>query len=363
MQQGSEWPTHPRGYRLDSPIGFGAFGTVYSARVTEGPHLHHKVAVKTVDLEQFPDSNLHDMMREIQVMRLNMHPNIVSYHVCFLSGNQLWLIMPLFSGGSVADILRLRFPRGLRDEALIATILRETLQGLVYIHQNLEIHRDLKGANILLSDDGRVCIGDFGVTARLKEGKVAKTLVGSPCWMAPEVVDPELSSGYNFKADIWSLGITALELARGSPPYADQPPMKVIMLVLKSQPPEMGREEPWDPAFKEIVNSCLKKDPEERPTADQLLRKRFFQKARDSTYIREQLLVSLPPLENRIKVPENFYLTKPQAASGKSSGSWDFSASGEQSHLVASHKPKGDDPLESLAEDEDDPLSRLGDSE
>lgn len=362
MQATSEWPTHPRGYRLDSPIGFGAFGTVYSARVTEGPHLREKIAVKTVDLEQFPDSNLQDMMREIQVMRLNMHPNIVSYHVCFLSGNQLWLIMPIYAGGSIADIMRLRFPRGLRDEALIATILKETLQGLAYIHENFEIHRDLKGANILLAEDGRVCIGDFGVTARLKEGKVAKTLVGSPCWMAPEVVDPEVTRGYNFKADIWSFGITAMELAHGVPPYYDNAPMKVIMLVLKSQPPEMDSSEAWDPSFREIINSCLKRDPKERPTADQLLRKRFFSKARDANYIREQLLTSLPPLENRTKVPESFYSSKPQVAV-QSSGSWDFSASGEQAHLMPNRKPKGDDPLESLAEDEDDPLSRLGDSE
>lgn len=362
MQPTSEWPTQPRGYRLDSPIGFGAFGTVYSARVTEGPHLREKIAVKTVDLEQFPDSNLQDMMREIQVMRLNMHPNIVSYHVCFLSGNQLWLIMPIYSGGSIADIMRLRFPRGLRNEALIATILKETLQGLVYIHENLEIHRDLKGANILLAEDGRVCIGDFGVTARLKEGKVAKTLVGSPCWMAPEVVDSEATQGYNFKADIWSFGITAMELAHGMPPYYDNAPMKVIMLVIRSQPPEIGSDEPWDPAFREMVNSCLKKNPADRPTAEQLLRKRFFQKARDSNFIREQLLMSLPPLENRTKVPESFYSSKPPVDAG-SSGSWDFSASGEQTYLTPHHKPKGDDPLDTLAEDEDDPLSRLGDSE
>ena len=354
-----DWPISPREYRLDCPVGFGAFGTVYIARVLVGPHTGTKVAIKTINLEQFPDSNLQQIMREIQVMRLNAHPNVVSYHVCFLSGNQLWLVMPVYTGGSVADILRMRYPRGIKDEALIATILKETLQGLFYIHQNMQIHRDLKAANILIAEDGSVCIGDFGVTARLKEGKVAKTLVGSPCWMAPEVVDPE-AGGYNYKADIWSFGITAMELANGMPPHYEHAPMKVIMLVLKSQPPELERDGNWDPGFREIIRSCLRKNPEDRPSADQLLKKRFFQKAKGSDYLRTQMLLSLPPLENRIKVPEEFYNAKPSLSTSQDfSGSWDFEgSSGEHGH-----KPQGDDPLDTLPEDEDDPLARLGESE
>lgn len=358
MERSSDWPTTPREYRLDCPVGFGAFGTVYTARVLVGPHSGTKVAIKTINLEQFPDSNLQQIMREIQVMRLNAHPNVVSNHVCFLAGNLLWIVMPVYAGGSIADILRMRHPRGLKDEVVIATILKETLQALSYIHQNLQIHRDLKAANILLAENGSVCIGDFGVTARLKEGKVAKTLVGSPCWMAPEVVDPE-GQGYNSKADIWSFGITAMELANGMPPYYDQPPMKVIMLVLKNAPPELPASDSWDPGFCEIISSCLRRNPEERPTADQLLKKRFFQKARGSEYLRSQLLVALPPLENRIRVPEEFYNAKPMILSQNSSGSWDFDGSSGE----IGSRPQGDDPLDSLPEDEDDPLARLGNSE
>lgn len=167
------------------------------------------------------------------------------------------MVMPLLEGGSVGNILRSNFPDGIRDENLLATILKETLQGLIYFHATGQIHRDIKAGNILLSSNGDVLLGDFGVAAKLKEGSAARTLVGSPCWIAPEVIDNDNRGGYNFKVDIWSFGITAIELARGRPPLHEFPPMKVMLKVLESDPPQLGPRDPFSKEFKEMVNSCL----------------------------------------------------------------------------------------------------------
>lgn len=138
------------------------------------------------------------------------HKNVVSCLVSFIEGTDLWLVMPILSAGSCLDVLRLNFPNGIQDEAVIATILHETLEGLRYFHENQQIHRDIKAGNILLDMDGHVFISDFGVSASLKKGQKRKTFVGSPCWMAPEVME---QTGHDYSADVWSVGITAIELA------------------------------------------------------------------------------------------------------------------------------------------------------
>jgi serine/threonine protein kinase len=130
------------------------------------------------------------------------------------------------SAGSCLDVLKIKFPPGIQDEAVIATILKETLEGLRYFHENKQIHRDIKAGNILMNMDGNVFISDFGVSASLKKGQKRKTFVGSPCWMAPEVME---QTGHDYKADIWSLGVTAIELAQGCAPYSEMPAMKVIL--------------------------------------------------------------------------------------------------------------------------------------
>lgn len=137
--------------------------------------------------------------------------------------------MPILGAGSCADIMKANCSDGIKNEAVIATILRETLLGLQYFHENGQIHRDIKAGNILLDMEGNVYISDFGVSATLKKGQKRKTFVGSPCWMAPEVME---QSGHDFTADIWSIGITAIELGEGAAPYQNLPAMKVILSIL-----------------------------------------------------------------------------------------------------------------------------------
>jgi len=158
------------------------------------------------------------------------HPNLVKEYATFMYCNYMWIVMNILDGGSLADIMTIvRNPatkqKGFDDEVLIATLLNETLKALQYFHTNGKIHRDIKAGNILLDMQGNVYLSDFGVSASLKKGQKRGTLVGSPCWMAPEIMS---QTGHEFNVDVWSLGITAQEIALGDPPYSKFPAAKVV---------------------------------------------------------------------------------------------------------------------------------------
>ncbi|KAI9020265.1 hypothetical protein CLU79DRAFT_836307 [Phycomyces nitens] len=197
--------------------------------------------------------------------------------------------------------MKFGFPEGFEEQTIIV-ILKQVLEALCYLHKNGDIHRDVKAGNLLMDEDGTVLLADFGVSSSLMESGergIRKTFVGTPCWMAPEVME---QAAYDYKADIWSFGITAIELATGHAPFAKLAPLKVLMMTLSKDPPTLTREtriNRYSKTFQDMVSLCMNKDPTKRPSAEKLLQHAFFKHNKKKEYLVKAVLAEVPTLAQR----------------------------------------------------------------
>jgi serine/threonine protein kinase len=248
-----------KGYQLGDCLGKGAFGSVYKALNwgTGGT-----VAIKQVGLSHLPKTELKNMMQEIDLLKNLHHPNIVKYHGFVTSTENLYIILEYCEGGSLQNMCKTfgKFP-----ETLVALYLSQVLQGLLYLHEQGVIHRDIKGANILTMRDGLVKLADFGVATKGNVGE--SSVVGTPYWMAPEVIQ---LSGATTASDIWSLGCTAIELLDGKPPYSNFPPMPALFRIVNDDHPPLP--EGASPVVRDFLIQCFQKDPNLRVSAKKLLK-------------------------------------------------------------------------------------------
>ncbi|XP_076241263.1 sterile20-like kinase isoform X3 [Calliopsis andreniformis] len=273
-------------WEMVGELGDGAFGKVYKAQHRQTQQL---AAAKMCALEG--EDDLSDFMIEIDILSECKHPNVVELHEAYFIEGKLWMLIEYCDGGAV-DSIMVELEKAL-TEPQIAYICQHMTKGLAFLHKSKVIHRDLKAGNVLLTMAGGVKIADFGVSAKNKHTlQKHDTFIGTPYWMAPEVVLCETfrDNPYDFKVDIWSLGITLIEFAQMEPPNHEMSPMRVLLKIQKNDPPKLDQPGKWSKDFNDFIAKALIKDPTSRPTADELLKHPFINRNLDSKPIRDLLL-------------------------------------------------------------------------
>lgn len=283
LLQSSDSPTTNQisRYCLSKCIGKGNFGDVYKAEQKATSKL---VAIKVVNLDESPD-DIKQIIKEIHFLSKLRHPNIIQYIESFSQDYNMYIVMEYCAGGSCSDLLKLHKKL---SEDIVGYIIKQVLLGLRYLHLEHKVHRDIKLANILLTENGDVKLGDFGVSTEITMTKMKKkTFVGTPFWMAPEVItrarvgenghnnNGSDVDGYDEKADIWSTGITTIELVTGAPPLAQYDPLKILFDIPKQRPPTLLGFD-CSNLIQDFVKYCLIKDPKQRPGANSLLHHHFL---------------------------------------------------------------------------------------
>lgn len=281
-------------------IGQGSFGVVCTC---EEIKTHQLYAIKFIEISEDDTS----LQKEIDILKEVEHKHIVNYFGCYVKEGALMIVMEYCAGGSLMDIMKVR--KLTLNERQIGAVCYHTLRALKYLHRVKILHRDIKAANILVTEDGVGKLADFGVSARLTTtAQRQQSIVGSPYWMAPEVIAaPKGDAGYSYSADIWSLGISAIEMAEGHPPYYDMLPLRVIFVIPSKPPPTLKKPEEFSQRFTEFLTACLVKDAEARQNATQLLKHSFIKRhKKDASSVIQQLVIeSLPALIDHRKQAMN----------------------------------------------------------